>query len=193
MFCVIHDRSLFFCLSIQRDSNCQNDTCTCAVVLLDTNVLVKIMKKLGYTQNNELTDTRLAIGYAAVAVAGLTAAYDYYVGFFEAFNWTALGLVLYLVLNLAYVFWIWKYEAGTIYAGTRQTTKGGQEKIVVKSSVPDKYTPLYKLAISNTENSKTTSAKAEAKFMEWFGINGLIVFTKFEDWVKDAVSVKKTK
>lgn len=155
------------------------------------------MKKLGYIQNNELTDTRLAIGFAAVIVAGLTAAYDYYVGFFEAFNWTAAGIVCYLILNTAYMVWIWKFERGIIYTGTK-----GDAKISIVSTVPDKFTPIYKITVTTTPTSGAGDKKSsggssdkasstivkEASFTEWFGINGLIVFSKFETWVKEVVA-----
>lgn len=142
------------------------------------------MKRLGYTQSNYLVDVRLGLGFASVAIAAATAAWDYYAGFFEAFNFTAVGLVLYALLNGAYALWVWKVEAGTVYSGGSAT-----ETIEIKSEVPDKFEPRYRLKIKITDKktNKVTELSNDAEFMGWFGINGLIVLKKFEEFVKASV------
>lgn len=152
------------------------------------------MKRLGYTQSNYLVDVRLALGFASVAIAAATAAWDYYAGFFDAFNFTAVGVILYAILNGAYGFWIWKVEAGVVYSGLA----ADGSTIQLKSSVPDRYDPRYQLNITvTTKEGKKEDTVTSEVFMTWFGINGLIVLKKFEEFVQLSVKapeeLKKSK
>lgn len=147
------------------------------------------MKKLGYTQSNYLVDVRLGLGFSAVAIAGIVAAAEYHFGFNTAFPIIAVGVALYVVLNMAYMLWVWKVEGDIVYSGT---TEKGDREVCLRTKVPNKYEPKYKLTVQFKDKATQKTTKPvdkEGVFMGWFGINGLIVFDNFEGWVKEAVEM----
>ncbi|VVT45816.1 uncharacterized protein SAPINGB_P000905 [Magnusiomyces paraingens] len=150
------------------------------------------LKELGYSTNNYLVDVRLALGYASVIVAALTAFYDHKVGFFAAkYPWTVLGLFFYAAFNIAYTYWIWFVEAGVIYSGTK-----GPLKVSIatnKGSKKSKYDPVYDIKVTvSSEKTKAVSEKT-GTFDGWFATNGMIDYKKFAAWISSAVSEAEAK
>lgn len=128
------------------------------------------------------TNIRLALGYASVLVAAFVGLYDKHYGFFEAYNVTAVGLVLYALLSSAFFYWVRFVERGVVYTGI--DSQGAS--VSVYTDVPDKYTPIYKIRIVVQGDKKLRTA--QASFTEWFGRNGLIVYDKFEAWVVETLN-----
>ena len=150
------------------------------------------LKELGYATNNYLVDVRLALGYASVIVAALTAFYDHKVGFFAAkYPWTILGLFIYVTLNVAYTYWIWFVEAGIVYSGTK-----GALKVSVatsKGSKKSKYDPVYDIKVTVLSDKTPAVIKKSGTFDGWFATNGMIDYKKFAAWISSAVSEAETK
>lgn len=158
--------------------------------------LSAVLSSLDYAPDHHLVDVRLALGYASVLVAGLTAYWDYRVGFFEAqYPWTVLGLVLYLGLNLAYTLWIWKVEAGIVYYGK----KSDSTTVAItssKGSKTSKLDPLYTVSVKVSSPKVPAGAVVASKtggYESWFATNGLIDYEKFAAWVSGAVTEAESK
>lgn len=166
--------------------------------------LVTILSTLGYSVSHTMTDVRLAIGYASIVVAGVTAFIDYKWGFFDAKLLITICVVLYAVLNFAYTYWVWAIEKGVVYSGTRNknssnTTTDSSTSTAAKTSTitisttkgtaKSKYDPVYEVTVKLVlpDNSKYSLTKSSA-FNEFFATNGYIVFDKFEKWVASAVA-----
>ena len=80
--------------------------------------LPNYLNSLKFKQTHALSDTRLAIGYAAIVVAAACGAWDYKFGFDSTKYYTAGAVALYAVLNSALTLWVWLVEKGTVYEGT---------------------------------------------------------------------------
>lgn len=83
------------------------------------------MKSLGFTQSNTLADVRLAIGFLACALAGVTFYGDYMLGS-ENENvkyYTVYAVAAYFTLNTFLTWWIWGVEGGKVYIGERDGVK----------------------------------------------------------------------
>ncbi|KAK9371140.1 microsomal signal peptidase 25 kDa subunit [Lipomyces kononenkoae] len=143
--------------------------------------IVQILASKGYTQNFSLIDVRLMLGFASVIVAAAAAGYDYYVGFEKAKPFTAIGVSLYFVLNLAFTAWIMYVEKGTFYQGHKDG-----KKISVSSSAK-KYSPIYNLTVTETTTS-SKSSKAAKPFNEFFDSTGYIVRSPLEKWIDGLIS-----
>ncbi|KAK9236737.1 microsomal signal peptidase 25 kDa subunit [Lipomyces kononenkoae] len=137
--------------------------------------IVQILATKGYTQIFNLIDVRLMLGFVSVIVAAAAAGYDYYVGFEKAKPFTAIGVSLYFVLNVAFTAWIMYVEKGTFYQGS----KDGKKISII--STTKKYSPLYNLNVTETTTSK--SSQAAKSFTDFFDSNGYIVRLPLENWI----------
>lgn len=81
------------------------------------------LRSLGFQQDNSKLDVRLALGYAAVIVAGATFAADYKLGWEATKYWTAVAVAVYAVLNGGLTYWMWAVEKGLVFQGTRSGSK----------------------------------------------------------------------
>ena len=77
------------------------------------------MKSLDFVQSHKLSDTRLALGYAAVIAVALAAYYEYRVGFKAAKGSSTLSVCAYFLLNVALYCWTTYIERDTIYIGNK--------------------------------------------------------------------------
>jgi len=66
-----------------------------------------------------LTDIRLGLGYAAVAIAGALFYYDYIFGWDATKDMTFWAVLTYFALNGALTLWIWGVEKGKIFNGEK--------------------------------------------------------------------------
>lgn len=69
------------------------------------------------------TDIRLALGYAAVIIAGALFYFDWKFGWDVSKPYTAPAVVVYFILNSAFSYWLWFVEAGCVYEGEGKTGK----------------------------------------------------------------------
>jgi signal peptidase complex subunit 2 len=82
------------------------------------------MKSLGFEQSNIYTDVRLALGFAACTIAGVTFYYDYTVSNFEKTKeFTLYAVIAYFVLNTILTWWVWGVEGGKVFIGERNGVK----------------------------------------------------------------------
>lgn len=77
------------------------------------------MQSLGFTQKHYLTDVRLALGFAACAIAGATFYFDWTMGFDKTKGYTLYAVVAYFILNTFLTLWMWKAEGSIVYLGSR--------------------------------------------------------------------------
>lgn len=103
---------------------------TCSLDLKNTTddalapYLTKLPKPYTLKQSHYYTDIRLALGYAAVLIGGVTFLADYKLGWERTKDATAVACVVYFILNGCLTYWIWMIEAGKVFVGHRQ---GGQK------------------------------------------------------------------
>ena len=107
--------------------------------------LTSLPKPYTFTQQHKTTNIRLALGYTAVAIAGVLFYADYKLGWDATKPYTAPACIAYFLLNSALTYWIWAVEAGTIFVGTRE---GGQK--VCHSTVN-----LYNSTTTTTRTKQT--------------------------------------
>lgn len=158
--------------------------------------LNSILESAGYTPSHHLVDVRLAIGYSSILVAAVTAYIDYTKGFFQGKTFISIGVAFYVILNLAYTYWIWAIEKGVEFYGTK--SNGSTIAISTKKGTEEsKYDPIYNISIKfSTKGQDEKSATVVTKkigFNEFFATNGFIVYDKLESWVKDAVKETEEK
>lgn len=79
--------------------------------------LPNYLTSLKFKQSHTLADTRLFLGYSAVAIAGVTFYADYKLGWDATKFWTLWAVIAYFILNGALTYWIWGVEKGTIFMG----------------------------------------------------------------------------
>lgn len=84
--------------------------------------LPNYLNSLKFKQSHNLTDVRLALGYAAVLIAGLTFYFDFKLGWDKTKYWTLWAVVVYFLLNGALTLWIWNVEKGNIFVGKYNQT-----------------------------------------------------------------------
>ena len=84
-------------------------TCSKQTDLKNTtdDALPNYLNSLKFKQSHNLTDVRLALGYASVLIAGLTFYFDFKLGWDKTKYWTLWAVVVYFLLNGALTLWIW--------------------------------------------------------------------------------------
>jgi hypothetical protein len=66
---------------------------------------------------------RLALGYAAVTIAGALFWFDWKFGWDSSKPFTAPAVAAYFILNGAFSYWLWVVEKGVVYEGEGKTGK----------------------------------------------------------------------
>ncbi|TPX08784.1 uncharacterized protein E0L32_009724 [Thyridium curvatum] len=145
------------------------------------------LNSLGLRQSHRLTDVRLALGYAAFAVAAACFLWDYKLGFESTKHYTAAAVAVYTLLNGALTLWIWHVERGVVYVGT---TPAG-ETVTVASSTK-KNVPVYNLSVTTTSSTKSgagapQTVKIARSFSEWFDAAGHFVAPPFQTMLATGV------
>lgn len=85
--------------------------------------LPNYLNSLKFTQDNKQLDVRLALGYAAVTIAGALFYFDWKYGWDATKAWTGPAVAAYFVLNCAFMYWMYVVEKGLVYAGDRDGQK----------------------------------------------------------------------
>ncbi|KAH9887782.1 microsomal signal peptidase 25 kDa subunit-domain-containing protein [Xylariomycetidae sp. FL2044] len=137
------------------------------------------LNSLGFRQEHRLVDTRLALGYAAFAVAGAAFLWDYRLGFEATKYWTAAAVALYTLLNGALTFWIAFVEKGVVYEGVAPDGT----KIQISTSTK-KNVPIYNVQIALRPKSgkpqQTKTIELSKPFTAWFDAQGRFVAAPFQ-------------
>jgi hypothetical protein len=85
--------------------------------------LPNYLHSLKFRQIHTQTDVRLALGYAAVTIAGALFWFDWKFGWDSSKPYTAPAVAAYFILNGAFSYWLWVVEKGVVYEGEGKTGK----------------------------------------------------------------------
>ncbi len=145
------------------------------------------LNSLSFTQSHTLTNTRLALGYSALATAAACFFWDYKLGFDATKPYTALAVALYTLLNGAFTYWLLYVERGTVYVGTAPSG----ETLRIRTATPKKDTPEYDVTVEVTgkNGGKTEVVKFTRGFEGWFDAAGGFVAAPFQGMLAGAVPV----
>ncbi|KAF8241549.1 hypothetical protein K440DRAFT_624105 [Wilcoxina mikolae CBS 423.85] len=141
------------------------------------------MKSLGYKQSNILTDIRLAIGFSACAIAGITFYYDYIYDFDRTEEYTLYAVIAYMALNTLMTWWIWRVEGGKVYIGECNGIK------LVLESHTGKYSPQYELKINTTVAGKSVTSEVKSLFSSWYNQQGFFHRKPFMAFLQNSIPV----
>ncbi|KAK9771849.1 putative Signal peptidase complex subunit 2 [Seiridium cardinale] len=134
------------------------------------------LNSLKFKQIHTLTDTRLALGYGAFAIAGACFAWDYKFGFDNTKYYTAVAVAIYTILNAVLTYWIAFVEKGVVYQGVAP----GGDKISIATSTK-KNVPVYNVKITLTSKSgKSETIEVKRSFTEWFDSAGHFIAAPFQ-------------
>lgn len=125
------------------------------------------LSELGYTQSFSLIDTKLALGYLTVVIAGLLYVVDKKFGFEKTYNVTVLSVILYFLISgiLFYLTSTKKYK-NVKYIGYDESNK----KILV-ATWTNKYDPIYHLKIRFNDD-ESLAIVTSFEFMKVFDAFG---------------------
>ncbi|PGH12727.1 hypothetical protein AJ79_04088 [Helicocarpus griseus UAMH5409] len=134
-----------------------------------------------FTANNFKSNVRLILGYAAVAISGVSFYVDRRLGWQVSQSYVIAAVVAYFVLNLAFTVWIWLVEAGQVFEGVRE---GSGEALQICSS-SKKHSPLYTLRVRHTSKTGKVlqDATLSAPFSSWFSADGTFHMEPFKLWL----------
>ncbi|KAJ9648331.1 hypothetical protein H2199_001185 [Coniosporium tulheliwenetii] len=132
-----------------------------------------------FKQSHRLADVRLALGYTAVAIAGVLFYFDWTLGWDKTKAYTGPAVLAYFLLNGMFTYWIWAVEKGTVFAGSR-----GKNQITIASKTKD-HIPIYHLTV--TVDGRQLEIKAP--FTRWFSADGYFVAKPFQQWLASEISV----
>ena len=91
--------------------------------------LPNYLTSLKFAQSHFLTDVRLALGYAAVIIAGATFYADWKLGWDATKYWTFWAVLVYFTLNGVLTVWIWGVEKGTVFRGEINHASAGRNTV----------------------------------------------------------------
>ncbi|QIW97522.1 hypothetical protein AMS68_003040 [Peltaster fructicola] len=142
------------------------------------------LRSLGFKQDNSKTDIKLAVGWVAVVIAGVTFAADYKLGWEATKYWTAAAVVAYTCLNSFFTYWLWFVEKGLVFEGS----KNGK-KISIRTKV-NKHDPTYFVDFTVTSGSTGPSTRQlKTPFTTWFTEDGFFVAQPFQQWIASSIEV----
>ncbi|RMZ83512.1 hypothetical protein DV737_g1623, partial [Chaetothyriales sp. CBS 132003] len=127
-----------------------------------------------FTQQHYLANTRLALGYAALAIAGTLFYADWKLGGWEVTKpYTLPACAAYFILNAALTYWIWGVDRGTVFSGVL-TTNTGERRLTGGGSGGAK---VYQ------DND------VEGRFSQWFNMHGYIDKDALKSWLAKNIDV----
>ncbi|KAL8691522.1 MAG: hypothetical protein Q9218_003265 [Villophora microphyllina] len=159
--------------------------------------LPNYLTSLKFKQSHFLTDVRLALGYSAVVIAGVTFYADHKLGWDATKYWTLWAVVAYFILNGALTYWIWGVEKGKIFSGEINDTLSTlglrlakkHSKVSLASSV-SKHKPIYNLQVRyEKQGTEPQTLKISAPFTKWFDSDGCFVATPFQQWLASEIPI----
>ncbi|KAK3897865.1 microsomal signal peptidase 25 kDa subunit-domain-containing protein [Staphylotrichum tortipilum] len=144
------------------------------------------LNSLRFTQSHALIDTRLALGFSALATAAACFFWDYKLGFDATKPYTAAAVALYTLLNGALTYWLLYVERGTVYVGTAPSG----ETLRIRTATPRKDVPEYDVTVEVTDKQgKKEVVSFTRGFEGWFDAAGGFVAAPFQGMLAGAVSV----
>ncbi|KAI4268534.1 MAG: hypothetical protein L6R35_006750, partial [Caloplaca aegaea] len=144
--------------------------------------LPRYLTSLKFKQSHILADVRLGLGYAAVAISGVTFYTDYKLGWDATKSWTLWAVIAYFIINGALTYWTWGIEKGKIFTG--QTNNNF---ISIASSVT-KHKPIYSLKVCcSRSGSDIEMLSLSAPFTRWFDSDGYFVPIPFQRWLASEI------
>ncbi|SMQ46550.1 unnamed protein product [Zymoseptoria tritici ST99CH_1A5] len=142
------------------------------------------LRGLNFKQDHSKIDTRLALGFTGVVIAGALFYADFKLGWEATRSYTAPAVGVYLVLNTALTAWMYFVEKGLIFEGTRDG-----KKLSISSSTK-KHDPSYYLDVSVSSNgSEPSSWQVKTPFTTFFTRDGFFVAQPFQQWLATTVEV----
>ncbi|KAF2109432.1 microsomal signal peptidase 25 kDa subunit-domain-containing protein [Lophiotrema nucula] len=142
---------------------------------------------LKFKQIHTQTDVRLALGYSAVAIAGVLFYFDWKFGWEVTKPYTAPAVIAYFVLNSVFSYWLWFVEKGTVYEGEGKT---GKVRIATHTK---KHIPIYEAEVTFTpspyNSNPSQTIKIRAPFTRWFTSDGYFIAKPFQQWLASEVPV----
>jgi len=150
--------------------------------------LPNYLNSLKFSQDHTLTDVRLALGYASIAISAATFALDYKLEWDATKTLTLVAVVVYFLLQGVLTAWTMFVEKNTVYQGT----KDGQ-KVKINSHVA-RYTPIYELEfeVDSKPGKNAESYKINSPFSRWFTKDGTFVAPAFQSWLSSEIPMVKT-
>lgn len=171
--------------------------------------LPNYLNSLNFAQSHRLTDVRLALGYGALSVAVACFVWDWKLGFDGTKYYSAVAVVLYVLLNAALTLWSRNVVRGTVYVGTSASGETVRSllclsvaagpprglpahrlraQVSIATSV-EKYTPVYHVDITVTARGapKPQTISIARPFSEWFDSAGTFVAAPFQTMLATAV------
>ncbi|CAG2107750.1 unnamed protein product [Medioppia subpectinata] len=142
-------------------------------------------RKLGYTENHCLVDTRLAICVTAVGAALFALVWDYF-NPFPLSKPVLIGCVVsYFVLMAILTVYTTFVEKGIFLRATQSDPTGvDKPKLWTVSSMLKRFDDIYHLCIEyKAPNGRVSEANLSKSIANWFDTNGVLLFDKFESEV----------
>jgi len=122
---------------------------------------------LGYTQSFSLIDTKLALGYLTVVIAGLLYVVDKKFGFEKTYNVTVLSVILYFLIS-AILFYL---SSTTKYKNVKYIGYDEKNQKILVATWTEKYDPIYHLKI-RFNDEESSSIVTSFEFMKVFDAFG---------------------
>ncbi|KAH0562373.1 hypothetical protein GP486_002939, partial [Trichoglossum hirsutum] len=160
--------------------------------------LPNYLNSLKFKQSHRLTDVRLALSFAAFAIAAVTFVLDYKFGFESQKKFTTVAVGIYFAINTALSYWIWGVERGKVYEGTAPNGAKVRLPFTLKclaglmlslASYTEKHSPIYRLRV-HTQKPRSPDVYTfhiEAPFSTWFSADshgmGELVSKPFQQWL----------
>ena len=143
---------------------------------------------------------RLALGYAAVTIAGCLFYADWKLGWDATKAYTLWAVLAYFAINSALTAWIWGVEKGKVYIGEKDGISvgpafsgGPKQSLTSQLSVASgvtKHTPMYNIIVQQrSKTGKKNTMKLSAPFTRWFDADGCFVAKPFQQWLATEISV----
>ncbi|PSN60806.1 hypothetical protein BS50DRAFT_563484 [Corynespora cassiicola Philippines] len=149
--------------------------------------LPNYLHSLKFRQKHTSTDVRLAMGYAAVIIAGALFYFDWKFGWEASKPYTAPAVVVYFLLNSAFTYWMWFVEKGLVYEGEGKT---GKLKIHASTQ---KHIPVYECTVTFTpapySSNPPQTLQIRAPFTRWFTSDGYFIAKPFQQWLASEVPI----
>ncbi|RMZ90074.1 hypothetical protein DV736_g2691, partial [Chaetothyriales sp. CBS 134916] len=140
-------------------------------------LLTALPAPYAFTQQHHLANTRLALGYAALAIAGTLFYVDWKHGGWEVTRpYTLAACTAYFILNAALTYWIWVVDRGTVFSGVL-TTEEGERRVTAGASAGGGDGKVYQ------DNA------VEGRFSQWFNIHGYIDKPALKSWLAKNIDV----
>ncbi|KAK7757756.1 hypothetical protein SLS62_000134 [Diatrype stigma] len=150
------------------------------------------LNSLKFRQDHRLTDTRLALGYGAFALAAACFLWDRQLGFEGTKYWTAAAVAVYALLNGVLTYWVTYVERGVVYQGT--APDGSKVSIATSTQ---KNVPVYNVKItvtpagsgsgSSSKQAPSQTIELDRSFTGWFDVQGHFVALPFQTMLATAV------